>query len=297
MSKISKEKIDTSVKYNLNINFKNRNNLISIDFNTSISELKQLIFSYFKIGFFDYDLFYKNTKIYFSDNRPISLLFQNDIRNNPLLFIIEKNREENLVSKRAIYTVELRTKYSLENLTEILNKFFEYKKCPNDALIISNIKDLYYIKFRKSIMAKEFRQFFDTNYNYILKLNSNKIFLPKINRSIISSKSNDNIKNNINSNKKMKSIIYKTEEDNFETSEFPIKYINDKQKYYNNKILDTKNWLYDKGFNNHTNKYNINNIYHIIDNYVGATPNIPPTLHKFRDISKNLWINKRGFYP
>jgi hypothetical protein len=301
MSEILKEKkenIYSNVKYNLNINFKNRNNLISVDFDTSISDLKKTIFSYFKIDYLDYDLFYKNTKIHFNDNRPIALLFQNEFQNTSLLFIVEKNKETNLVSKRAIYSVEIRTKYSLEKLKSILDKFFEFKNCPNDAIIKPNLKEIYEIRFRKSIMAKEFKQFFDANYNNKLKINSNKISLSQINnKSIKNSNSNDDIKNNINLKREKNSIIYRNEEDSFEKDEFPIKYINNKEKYYNNKIIDTKNWLYEKGFINNTNKYNLNHNYHFIENYVGATPNIPPVLHKFREVSKNLWINKRGFYP
>ena len=300
MSEILKEKkenIYSNVKYNLNIYFKNRNNLISVDFYTSISDLKKTIFSYFKIDSLDYDLFYKNTKIHFNDNRPIALLFQNEFQNTPLLFIVEKNKETNLVSKRAIYSVEIRTKYSLDKVKSILDKFFEFKNCPNDAIIKPNLKEIYEIRFRKSIMAKEFKQFFDANYNNKLKLNSNRISLSQINKPIKNFNSNDDIKNNINLKKKKNSIIYKNVEDSFEKGEFPIKYINNEEKYYNNKIIDTRNWLYEKGFINNTNKYNLNNNYHFIENYVGATPNIPPVLHKFREVSKNLWINKRGFYP
>jgi len=284
--------MNSGLKYNLYINFKERNNLISVDFNTSISELKKLIFDYFKIGYSYYDLFYKNTKIYFNDNRPISLLFEKDLQNTPLLFIIEKNKEENLISKRAIYPVEISTKYSLDKVKKILDKFFEYKRCPNDAIIKHSLKEIYDIKFRRAIMAKEFKQFFDTNYNSKLKISPNKVNLSRINKSIKNSNSNDDIKNNINLNKKMNSIIYKNKEDPFEKSEIPIKY-----KYNNNnKIIDTKFWLYEKGFINNTNKCNINNNYHFIKNYVGATPNIPPVLHKFREVSKNLWLNKKGFY-
>ena len=284
--------MNSGLKYNLYINFKERNNLISVDFNTSISELKALIFDYFKIGYSYYDLFYKNTKIYFNDNRPISLLFEKDLQNTPLLFIIEKNKEENLISKRAIYPVEISTKYSLDKVKKILDKFFEYKRCPNDAIIKHSLKEIYDIKFRRAIMAKEFKQFFDANYNSKLKISPNKVNLSRINKSIKNSNSNDDIKNNINLNKKMNSIIYKNKEDPFEKSEIPIKY-----KYNNNnKIIDTKFWLYEKGFINNTNKCNINNNYHFIKNYVGATPNIPPVLHKFREVSKNLWLNKKGFY-
>ena len=69
------------------------------------------------------------------------------------------------------------------------------------------------------------------------------------------------------------------------------------EKYFNDGVVDARNWLYKKGFINNTGKYNINNNYIFIENYVGATPNIPPVLHRFRDVSKNQWINERGFYP
>ena len=188
--------------------------------------------------------------------------------------------------------MEISTKYSLDKVKKILDKFFEYKRCPNDAIIKHSLKEIYDIKFRRAIMAKEFKQFFDANYNSKLKISPNKVNLSRINKSIKNSNSNDDIKNNINLNKKMNSIIYKNKEDPFEKSEIPIKY-----KYNNNnKIIDTKFWLYEKGFINNTNKCNINNNYHFIKNYVGATPNIPPVLHKFREVSKNLWLNKKGFY-
>ena len=44
-------------------------------------------------------------------------------------------------------------------------------------------------------MAKEFKQFFDANYNNKLKLNSNRISLSQINKPIKNFNSNDDIKN------------------------------------------------------------------------------------------------------
>ena len=292
--------MNSSIKYKININYKNKNNLIRIDFDILISELKQIIFSYFKIDYTHFDLYYKNAKILLNDNRPIALLFQKDISNIPILFLIEKNISNNLIAKKAIYPVEIITKFPLNKVKKILNEFFEYKNYPNDAIIIkSKLKDLYIIKFRKSIFTTEFKQFFNINYNNKLKSNSTIISLPKINESIKNSNVNDNIYN-INNSKSCKNrntIKYINNEDNsFEKPEFPIKYINNEDKYYIGKILDTKSWLYKQGFINNTNKLNINNNYYFIKNYVGATPNIPPILHKFRDVSKNLWIDKKGFY-
>ena len=283
--------MDSNLKYNLNINFKNRNNLIAVDFDILISELKQIIFSYFKIDYTEFDLYYKNTKIYSNDNRPIALLFQTEFTKKPVLFIIEKNKNNNLVSNKVIYSIEIITKYSLNKLKLILNEFFEYKHCPNDAVIFkSKIKDIYIIKFRKAIFANEFKQFFDINYNNKLKLSSNSINLPKINESIKNSNSNDNVYSNSKMYKNRNTIKYINNEDSFEKAEFPIKYINSEDKYYKSKILDIKNYP-------NRNKNNIINQYYIIKNYVRATPSLPPLLHKFREVSKSLWLDEKGFYP
>jgi hypothetical protein len=291
--------MNSNIKYNININYNNRNYLITIDFDILISELKKIVFSHFKIDYTEFDLYYKDTKILLNDDRPIALLFQKDIGNIPLLFLVEKIKKNNLVAKKAIYPAEIFTKYPLNRVKNIVNEFFEYKNYPNDAIIIkSKFKGFYQIKFRKSIFATEFKQFFDINYNNKLKTNSNIISLPKINvnESMKNSNSNDNIYNNSKSYKNRNSIKYINNEYSFEKAEFPIKYINSEEKYFKGKIIDTKNWLYKNGFINNTNKYNINNHYYFIKNYVGATPNIPPILHKFRDVSKNLWLDKKGFY-
>jgi magnesium-transporting ATPase (P-type) len=62
----------------------------------------------------------------------------------------------------------------LDKIKKILDKFFEYKRCPNDAIIKHSLKEIYDIKFRRAIMAKEFKQFFDANYNSKLRHNLTK---------------------------------------------------------------------------------------------------------------------------
>ena len=137
-------------------------------------------------------------------------------------------------------------------------------------------------------MATEFKQYFDINYNNKLKSKFDKIILPPIGSKTIE---------NSSLNKKSKSIAYKNEYNDNMNRMIPFHYINSDEKYFCDKIFDTKNWLYKKGFINNTGKYNINNNYYFIENYVGATPNTPPVLHSFRDVSKSHWINQRGFYP
>jgi hypothetical protein len=287
--------IKKNINYYININFKNRNHLMIIEFETIVSELKEKIYNYFKIDEKRYDLYYKNVKINSNDNRPIALLFQNEIEKYPLLFIINKRKEKCFSSMKPIYSITINSNIPIKKFTQILNKFFEYKNCPNNAIIKNNIKGIYEIKFRKSIFATEFKQYFDVNYNK--KFKEDRIILPPINNNNESKNINikdDEIIYHNRLNKKSKSINYKKEKNDMI---MPFKYINSDDKYFCDKIIDTKNWLYKNGFINNTNKYNLNNNYFIIENYVGATPNIPPVLHNFRDVSKNNWIDQRGFYP
>ncbi len=283
-----------NINYYLNINFKKRNIVMIVEFETVVSELKQKIYSYFKIEPERYDLYYKNIKIKSNDHRPIALLFQKEIDKNPLLCLIDKKMNKSFSSIKPIFSITIYSNIAPKQFNQILNKFFEYKNCPNDAIIKNNIKGIYEVKFRKSIYASEFKQFFDINYNNKLKLNFDKIILPPINRT---NNSDENDKNNIRMNKRSNSITYKNENSGFIDGIIPFKYINSEDKYFCDKIIDTKNWLYKNGFINNTGKYNINNNYYFIKNYVGATPNNPPVLYKFRDVYKNQWINQRGFYP
>jgi hypothetical protein len=283
-----------NINYYLNIKFKKRNIVMIVEFETVVSELKQKIYSYFKIEPERYDLYYKNIKIKSNDHRPIALLFQKEIDKNPLLCLIDKKMNKSFSSIKPIFSTTIYSNIAPKQFNQILNKFFEYKNCPNDAIIKNNIKGIYEVKFRKSIYASEFKQFFDINYNNKLKLNFDKIILPPINRT---NNSDENDKNNIRMNKRSNSITYKNENSGFIDGIIPFKYINSEDKYFCDKIIDTKNWLYKNGFINNTGKYNINNNYYFIKNYVGATPNNPPVLYKFRDVYKNQWINQRGFYP
>ena len=283
-----------NINYYLKINFKKRNIVMIVEFETVVSELKQKIYSYFKIEPERYDLYYKNIKIKSNDHRPIALLFQKEIDKNPLLCLIDKKMNKSFSSIKPIFSITIYSNIAPKQFNQILNKFFEYKNCPNDAIIKNNIKGIYEVKFRKSIYASEFKQFFDINYNNKLKLNFDKIILPPINRT---NNSDENDKNNIRMNKRSNSITYKNENSGFIDGIIPFKYINSEDKYFCDKIIDTKNWLYKNGFINNTGKYNINNNYYFIKNYVGATPNNPPVLYKFRDVYKNQWINQRGFYP
>ena len=286
---INENSKNKNIKYYLNINFKKVNHLIIVEFETLISELKEKIYNYFKIESNRYDLYYKDIKINSNDHRPIALLFQKENEKYPLLFLVDKKINKSLSSIKSIFSITIYSNITPNKFNQILNKFFEYKNYPNDAIIKNNIKGIYEVKFRKSLFSSEFKQFFDINYNNKLKFNLNREFLPPINKMI-------KIRNSL-MNKRCNSITNKNVNKDFSEKFISFNYINSDEKYFYDKIIDTKNWLYKKGFINNTGKYNINNNYYFIKNYVGATPNIPPVLHKFRDISKNQWINEKGFYP
>ena len=196
-----------NINYYLSINFKNKNHLMIVEFETVVSELKQKIYNYFKIDQRRYDLYYKNIKLSSNDFRPIALLFQKEIQNNPLLFLVDKESEKHFPSNKQIYSITIYSHLPFKTFNQILNKFFEYKNCPNDALIKNSIKGIYEIKFKKSIMATEFKQYFDVNYNNKKKLKFDKIILPPINHKTIEN-DNEN-KNNSMKDNRSKSIVYK----------------------------------------------------------------------------------------
>ena len=69
-------------------------------------------------------------------------------------------------------------------------------------------------------------------------------------------------------------------------------YINNEEKYQREQYLDKKNWLDKRGFISYARDKSNKNY---IPNYVRATPSEPPLLFSFRNISKNKWINPKGF--
>jgi hypothetical protein len=69
-------------------------------------------------------------------------------------------------------------------------------------------------------------------------------------------------------------------------------YMDLEEKYYREKFLDKKNWINKNGFLPCVGRKNNN----FIPNYVTATPSESPLLFKFRNVSKNKWINPKGFH-
>ena len=72
-------------------------------------------------------------------------------------------------------------------------------------------------------------------------------------------------------------------------------FMSGEEKYIREKYLDKKNWINNDGFIVSVGKYKMKDN-KFIPNYVRATPSESPLNYKYRDIDKNKWINKSGFY-
>lgn len=145
------------------------------------------------------------------------------------------------------------------------------------------------------------------NYNY--NFNNNKIvgFYDRkeaINKVILNNSKSDKISKKCirsgkyrfhNSGKKensKKSMSMRNKYNNYK-GVYKQPYMNVEERYYRDKYLDKKNWLNKNGFLPCVNKRNSDNF---ISNYVNATPSESPLLFHFRDVSKNKWINPKGFH-
>lgn len=155
----------------------------------------------------------------------------------------------------------------------------------------------------------------DSTNNDSLK-NSNSISNNKIlNRCNFDKSERENISSNYNNKKIMKILPlikenklkpYKRKELIFKNLENVLKNINTKYNristpymstYENNIIQDLKSkekWINKDGFISTATK-NINNscIYNYIPNYINISSSKPPLLHKFREVDKSKWINKK----
>ena len=76
---------------------------------------------------------------------------------------------------------------------------------------------------------------------------------------------------------------------------FKLPFLNPDEKYFREKYMDKKNWLDKNGFYVSVGNYKMGgNNY--ISNYVSLTPSESPLNYNFREVNKNKWMNKKGFY-
>lgn len=319
MKNSSKNKI-----YNVKININNIIDELKVSSESLISELRQMILDKYLLSPFNYSIFYKNKKLSINDFHRVSLLFNYDL--NPFLFIVNNNilmpvtQEQNTL-------IGIPSNLNEKKVTDLLNKFFEYKSLPFNANIKNVIKGKYKIQFNKPLLANEFIQFYNINNDKKYKnndINNITIKLPKIKKGKFRSVSTDNI---VERNKKeniIKKVIRSNTKDmcisdksvssginlyhsslmnnkkRYNQNEYQgvsyLPFLNPDEKYYREKYLDKKKWLNKKGFMVSVGNYKMGGDNHFISNYVSATPSESPLCHNFRDVHKNKWVNKKGFY-
>ena len=321
MKNISKNKV-----YKIKININNKIDEIIISGESLITELRQAILDKYLLSPFNYSIFYKNKKLSMNDFMKVSNLFQDDL--NPFLFIVNNNiiLPDLQTDHNSIGII---SNTNDKQITELLGKFFEYKSLPFNANIKNILKGKYKIKFNKPILANEFMQFYNLNNDKKFKLNNNiskfnELKLPKIKKKKFRSISSDfimerNKKDNLISevirmNSRDTSITEKSlfsginlfhnslinSKRKYKKNEYKgvsyLPFLNPDERYYREKLLDKQNWLDKKGFMVSVGNYKMGGNSRFIPNYVTATPSKSPLCHNFRDIHKDKWVNKKGFY-
>ena len=179
--------------------------------------------------------------------------------------------------------------YNLNN-----NKKFKLNNNINNVNNVNYINKLNEIKFPK-IKKNKFRSISsdyiiernrkDNLINKIIKINSKDTSITE--KSVFSGinlfhNSLNNSKRKYNRNT-YKGVSY-------------LPFLNPDERYYREKLIDKQKWLDKKGFMVSVGNYKMGGNSHFIPNYVTATPSESPLCHNFRDIRKDKWVNKKGFY-
>ena len=302
--------------YNIKININNKIDTLIASSESLISELRQTILDKYLLSPFNYSIFYKNKKLSMNNFQKISSLFNED--KNPFLFIVNNNillpnpqSEQN--------SINIISNSNEKKITELLSKFFEYKHIPYNANMKYILKGKYKIQFNKPLLANEFIQFYnianDKKYNelklpkirkkfrsissdYIIERNKKEYFINKVIQSnsrdtSITEKSMSSGINLFHDSLRNKKIIRNRSE---YKGEYYLPFLNPDEKYYREKLLDKKKWLDKKGFIVSVGNYKMGGNSHFISNYVSATPSESPLCHNFREVQKDKWVNKKGFY-
>lgn len=305
--------------YKVKININNKIDTFSLSSDSLISELRQMILDKYLLSPFNYSIFYKNKKLSMNNFQKLSSLFNEDY--NPFLFIVDNNiLLPNLETDRN--SINIVSNSNEKSISDLINKFFEYKNLPYNASMKNILKGKYKIRFNKPLLANEFIQFYnitnDKNRNYY------EVKFPKIKKKfrsissdyIIEKNKKENFLNKvIKSNLKDTSITEKSMSSgvnlfhdslkhkksnrrnrNEYKGEYYLPFLNPDEKYYREKLLDKKKWLNKKGFIVSVGNYKMGGGSHFISNYVSATPSESPLCHNFREVRKDKWVNKKGFY-
>ena len=286
-------------KLNINVNFEKKNHQILINYLIKVGELKQIIFTHFQVDTMNYCLYYKNAKLQFEDNRPLSLFFYNDKK--PLLFLIDKKTI--FPFKKPSTKITIFSNLKEEKILKQLIQFFQLKNIPFNAKVDNSINGIYNIHFKNKRIAEDFKFFFEQKKKSYSNLTTSRkknyvkksLSTDNINRNYEIRKINKIKLPKIKNNPKDKtdySFIKKTK-DNYQGM-YLFPYMSAEEKYLKEAYEDKVNWICKQNFIVSVVHYKMKD--NFIKNYVSATPSEPPLCHKFREVNKNKWINKKGFF-
>ena len=325
---------NNNINFYIVINYQEKEYQLLVNYSSSVSKLKKIITTYFQLNKSNFEIYYKNLKLDINDTRPISLLFEKDpkpilyIFNSKIDILPDSKKQTYLtlftnIAKAKIYEiVEKFFEYKkIKNDADIRNNIkgmyiitfskaslcsefkefydnylrldnFEYqnktdgiiKKTRNDILILPIIKnhDVFKNENESEKNSKDDKFHDVKKYLNKVKLNNSKA-------DLLSEKCIRQRKHLIHKSENKNSLMKKY---NNYKGEFNYPYMNNEQRYQREKYLDKKNWLNKQGFVIYA-KYKSKENY--IPNYVSATPSKSPLLFNFRNISKNKWINPKGF--
>ena len=325
---------NNNINFYIVINYQEKEYQLLVNYSSSVSKLKKIITTYFQLNKSNFEIYYKNLKLDINDTRPISLLFEKDpkpilyIFNSKTDILPDSKKQTYLtlftnITKAKIYEiVEKFFEYKkIKNNADIRNNIKGmYIITFSKASLCSEFKEFY-----DNYLRLDNFEYQNKTDGIIKKTRNNKLILPIIKNHDVFKNENESEKNSkddkfhdvkkylnkvkLNNSKadllsekcirQRKHLIHKSENKNSlmkkynnYKGEFNYPYMNNEQRYQREKYLDKKNWLNKQGFVIYA-KYKSKENY--IPNYVSATPSKSPLLFNFRNISKNKWINPKGF--
>ena len=319
-------------KLSFKIFFNNKVDEIKISNDATVPEINKLIYNKYLLNHFNYSIMYHNKKLTLNDLNRVSYYFDKDP--NPFLFIIDNRLiSHNCDQSRSVF---LTTNLTEKQIYELVSNFFEIIGIPFNVNIKLLKNNKYRIRFTRPIYANEFMQYYnilqvkEVKNKIEMGLRLPKIRLKKsISYRLIEKNSIENaLKNVIKQNNKDSFITEKTvnsgmdiyhpsflksynrKSQSLNVSKHKIKivkynykgifklpFLNPDQRYNREKFLDKKNWMDKKGFIVSIGNYKMGGDGNsFISNYVSATPSNSPLNHNFREVNKDKWVNKKGFF-
>jgi hypothetical protein len=204
--------------------------------------------------------------------------YDNYLRLNNLDYSNNNNNNNNNISTERI---------------RIKSKTNEIKKFKKNELILPLIKSSYNINNKSFNFNKEDEKNKNSLENKDDKFHDRKKYLDKVilNNSKADMISEKNIRTGKYLTRKFHINSLRKKYNDYKGI-YKQPYMNWDEKCIRERYLDKKNWLNKKGF---LSSIKVNNRENEIPNYVTATPSEPPLLYKYRNVSKDKWINPKGF--